>query len=343
MSIPNFPTRKIGTDTVSAMGWGAMGLSGYYGSIASDEERLKFLDDLYETGCTMWDSANVYADSEDLIGKWFKRSGKRSEIFISTKVGIAHQPGRPSIGTPEYIKENAERSLKRFGVDQIDLYYLHRPDPQVPIEISVAAMAEFVKAGKIRYLGLSECTASTIRRAHAVHPITAIQVEYSLFALDVEQPGIDILKTARELGIAIVAYSPLGRGMLTGRFKSPDDFEKDDFRLTIPRFSHENFPKVLKIVDAVKAIAAKHNATPGQIALAWLLEQGEDIIPIPGTRSTKNLYENLGALKVKLSKEDIEQVRKIAEEAHNNLDTRYSLAGMNMVMIDTPPLESYKA
>ncbi|KAI0764117.1 Aldo/keto reductase [Irpex lacteus] len=338
MSSTKLPTRKIGTDSVTAIGWGAMGLSAYYGSTASDEERLKFLDDLYASGCTMWDSANVYGDSEDLIGKWFKRTGKRNEIFLSTKVGITREPSRPNNGTPAYIRENAERSLKRFGVDQIDLYYLHRPDPQVPIEKSVAAMAEFVKAGKIRYLGLSECTASTIRRAHAVHPITAIQVEYSLFALDVEQPEIDVLRTARELGIAVVAYSPLGRGMLTGRFKSPDDFEEGDFRKSIPRFSHENFPKVLKISEAVNAIAAKYNATPGQVALAWLLEQGEDIIPIPGTRSTKYLHENLGALNVKLSKEDLEEVRKLAEEAHRTLDTRYSAAGMNTIMIDTPPL-----
>ncbi|KAI0764116.1 Aldo/keto reductase [Irpex lacteus] len=338
MPIPKLPTRKIGNDDVTAIGWGAMGLSAWYGSTASDEERLKFLDDLYATGCTMWDSANIYGDSEDLLGKWFQKTGKRNEIFLSTKVGITNDPARPNNGTPEYIKENFERSLKRLGVNQIDLYYLHRPDPQVPIEISVAAMAELVKAGKVRYIGLSECTASTIRRAHKVFPITAVQVEYCLYALDIEQPGIDVLRTARELGITTIAYSPLGRGMLTGRFKSPDDFEEDDFRRGIPRFSHENFPKVLKITDAVNAIAAKYNATPGQVALAWLLEQGEDIIPIPGTRTTRYLHENLGALKVKLSREDVDEVRRLAEDAHKTFDTRYPTDSMSTIMVDTPPL-----
>ncbi|KAI0688015.1 Aldo keto reductase [Cytidiella melzeri] len=336
---PTLPTRKIGTDSVTAIGWGAMGLSAYYGAAAPDEERLKFLDDLYATGCTMWDSADVYGDSEELLGKWFKKTGKRDEIFLATKLGITRDPKRPSNGSPEYVRERVERSLQRFGVEQIDLYYLHRPDPAVPIEKTVGALAEFVKAGKIRYLGLSECTAASIRRAHAVHPIAAIQVEYSLFALDIEEPETDVLRTARELGISVVAYSPLGRGMLTGRFSSPDDFEDDDFRKTIPRFSHENFPKVLKIADAVKAVAKKYDATPGQVALAWLLEQGEDIIPIPGTRSTKYLEENLGALNVKLSKEDIATVRQLAEEAHKTFDTRYSSQTMTTVMIDTPLLE----
>ncbi|KAI0339101.1 Aldo/keto reductase [Trametopsis cervina] len=342
MAPGKLPTRKIGTDEVTAIGWGAMGLSAYYGPAASDEERLKFLDDLYASGCTMWDSANVYGDSEELIGKWLKKTGKRDEIFLCTKVGITGDPARGSNGEPEYIRQNAERSLQRFGVDVIDLYYLHRPDPRVPIEKSVEAMAEFVKAGKIRYLGLSECTAATIRRAHAVHPIAAIQVEYSLFALDVEHPDAAVLATARELGIAVVAYSPLGRGVLTGRFTSADEFGEGDFRRTIPRFAPDNFARMRALADEVHAVAQRVGAKPGQVALAWLLEQGEDIIPIPGTRSTKYLHENLGALDVKLGKDDLDALRRIAEDAGRVLETRYGSAGMALVMQETPPLHQAK-
>ncbi|KAK0234593.1 NADP-dependent oxidoreductase domain-containing protein [Armillaria nabsnona] len=261
-----------------------MGLSSFYGSVDSDEERYKILDAAYESGCTHWDSSNVYGDSELLIGKWFKRSGKRNEIFLTSKFGITPNGAR---GDPEYVKEQCAKSLERFGVDYIDLYYQHRPDRNVPIEHTVAAMAELVKEGKVKYLGLSECTAKDLRRAHAVHPISAIQVEFSPLVLYIEDSKLAILQTARELGVTVVAYSPLARGLITGQYTSPDDFEEGDFRKTIPKYSKENFPKILNLVDHLKAIASKHNATPGQVTLAWILAQGNDFVVIPGTKKIK--------------------------------------------------------
>ncbi|KAI0091134.1 NADP-dependent oxidoreductase domain-containing protein [Irpex rosettiformis] len=335
-------TRKIGNDSVTAIGFGAMSLSAFYGTPKPDEERLKFLDHLYASGCRNWDTANTYGDSELLIGEWFERTGKRGDIFLATKFGIAlsEETGRPVgvNGKPEYCKAEIEKSLARLGVDYVDLYYLHRPDTTVPIEKTVGAMADLVKAGKVRYLGLSECSASTLRRAYAVHPISAIQVEYSIFTLDIENPRIDLLRTARELGVSIVAYSPLGRGMLTGRIKSPDSFEPNDFRKALPRFSAENFPKVTKAVDAVAVIARKHNATPGQVALAWLLAQGDDIIPIPGTTKVENLDENLGAMKLKLTDDDVLALRKLAEDIEGTLGERNVPISVKMLFADTPPL-----
>lgn len=328
--------RKIGNDNVTAIGYGAMGIAAFYGSIQPDEERLAVLDALYAKGCTNWDTSNVYGDSEVLIGKWFKKTGKRNEIFLATKFGLTYKPERPTNGEPEYVKECIRKSLERLGVDYVDLYYLHRPDPTVPIEKTVGAMAELVKEGKVRYLGLSECTANDIRRAHAVHPISAIQVEYSLFELDIESPQTDILRTARELGIAVVAYSPLGRGLLTGQYKSPDDFEPGDFRRTVPRFSKENFPRILELVETVGTIGKKYNATPGQVALAWLLAQGDDIIPIPGTRKIKYLEENLGALDLELEAADIQEIRRLCEIVR--LGDRYDPARMKLVQQETPPL-----
>ncbi|THG93159.1 hypothetical protein EW026_g8001 [Hermanssonia centrifuga] len=195
------PTRKIGNDAVTAIGYGAMGIAAFYGSVEPDEERIKFLDELYASGCTNWDTANVYGDSEVLLGNWFKSTGKRNDIFLATKFGITREADRPVNGEPEYVKKCMDESLLRLGVESVDLYYLHRPDPSVPIEKTVGAMAELVAAGKTRYIGLSECSATAIRRAHAVHPIAAIQVEYSVFTLDIEDPQIDVLRTARELGI----------------------------------------------------------------------------------------------------------------------------------------------
>lgn len=332
------PTRKIGTDDVTAIGYGAMGIAAFYGTPDPDEERLKFLDELYASGCRNWDTANVYNDSEVLLGKWFKKTGKRKEIFLATKFAIASDPNRPVNGDPEYVKQCMEKSLARLGVDYVDLYYMHRPDPTVPIEVTVGAMKELVQAGKTRYIGLSECTASTLRRANAVHPIAAVQVEYSVFTLDIEHPDVGVLAAAREIGATIIAYSPLGRGLLTGRFKSPDDFEEGDWRRAVPRFSKENFPNILKIVDGLGAIAAKHGATPGQVALAWLLAQGNDIVPIPGTRHVKYLNENLGALALKLTPADIAEVRRLAEGADKSLGDRYPPGMMQLVLVDTPPL-----
>ncbi|CCM02737.1 uncharacterized protein FIBRA_04844 [Fibroporia radiculosa] len=312
-----FPTRKIGQHDVSAVGYGAMGLSAFYGKPLPDEERFKVLDAVYESGCTMWDTADAYGDSELLLAQWFKRTGKRDEIFLATKFGLfSGIPGRAANGDPDYVHKAFQKSIGRLGVDSIELYYLHRPDPTVPIEKTVGAMAELVKAGKVKYLGLSECSAATLRRAHAVHPIAALQVEYSPFTLEIEDEKIALLTTARELGVAIVAYSPLGRGMLTGQYKSPDDFEDGDFRKMIPRFSKENFPNVLKLVDGLKQIGAKHNATPGQVSLAWLLAQGEDIIPIPGTSNIARFKENIGSVQVTLTPDELREVREIAESVY---------------------------
>ncbi|TFY80910.1 hypothetical protein EWM64_g3103 [Hericium alpestre] len=333
------PTRKIGSTDVTAIGYGAMGIASYYGTFPPDSERLKLLDALYERGCTNWDTADVYGDSEELIGRWFKQSGKRDEIFLATKFGFQSPPPRNKSpdGDPEYARQAFEKSISRLGVDHIDLWYLHRPDPTVPIEHTVAAMAEFVKAGRVTYLGLSEVSASGLRRAHKVHPISALQVEYSVFTLDIEDPRINLLNTARELGVTIVAYAPIGRGLLSGKYKGPEDFEESDYRRTIPKFSKENFPKILKLADDLKKIGQKHGATAAQVCLAWLLAQGPDVIPIPGTRHIEYLDENLGAFKVKLSQEEVVQVRKVAEDADLLGEARYAPGIQEMLFAETPP------
>ncbi|KZV67260.1 Aldo/keto reductase [Peniophora sp. CONT] len=335
----SFPTRKIGNTDVSAVGYGAMGIAAFYGQVESDEERFKMLDAVYESGCTNWDTADVYGDSEDLIGKWFKRTGKRNAIFLATKFGITRGQAKTVTGDPEYVKAACEKSLKRLGVDQIDLYYMHRADQTVPIEKSVGAMAELVKEGKVKYIGLSEVSEKTLRRAHAVHPISALQVEYSPFFLDIERPDIGLLSACRELGIAVVAYSPLGRGLLTGRYKSPDDFEEGDFRRTVPKFSSENFPNILKVVDEIKAVGEAHGAPPSTTTLAWLLAQGNDVIPIPGTRSVKYLLENMAAGKLQLEPGEVKKLREIAERAEKDIGgDRYPGGSMDFVFADTPEL-----
>jgi len=332
-----YPTRKIGSDNVSAIGFGAMGISAFYGQPEPDEERFKVLDRAYELGCTFWDTANIYGDSEELIGKWFKRNPeKRSKIFLATKFGVVGGSDRGVDGSPQNVHASFAKSQKLLGVDKVELYYLHRPDPEVPIEETVGAMAELVKQGKVKYLGLSECSANTLRRAHKVHPIAAVQVEYSPFTLDIEDPKLNILSTARELGIKIVAYSPLGRGLITGQYKSPDDFEPGDFRRMVPRYSKENFPNVLKLAENVKRIGEQYNATAGQVALAWLLAQGDDVIPIPGTKKIKYLEENLAAVNVKLSPESIQEVRTIAEKADWVAGDRYPPAHMKSLYAETP-------
>ncbi|KAJ6546173.1 NADP-dependent oxidoreductase domain-containing protein [Mycena vulgaris] len=331
------PTRKIGDSTFSAIGFGAMGISAFYGEVESDEERFKVFDAAHAAGCTFWDSADVYADSEELIGKWFKRTGKRADIFLATKFGF--MPDLSVDGRPAHVREAAEASLAKLGVETIDLYYLHRADVKTPIEHTVSAMAELVKEGKVKYLGLSEVSASTLRRAHAVHPISALQVEYSPFTLDIEDPKIDLLNTARELGVQIVAYSPLGRGLLTGQFKSPDDFDDTDFRKHIARYNATNFPNILKLADGLKSIGAKYGgATGGQVALAWLLAQGDDIIPIPGTKKIKYLQENIAAGGVKLSAEDVQAVRDVATKADAAQGERYPPAMVAQMFVETPAL-----
>ncbi|KAA1467190.1 Aldo/keto reductase [Dentipellis sp. KUC8613] len=347
--MPRLPTRKIGNTEVTAMGYGAMGIAASYGHVMPDEDRFQvrtgtislppFLDALYDRGCTNWDTAISYGDSEELLGRWFARTGKRQDIFLATKVG-AHPPlGKTVDGDPAYIREAFEKSVSRLGVDRIDLWYLHRADPTVSIEKSISAMAEFVKAGRVKYLGLSEVSASTLRRAHAVHPISALQVEYSPFTLDIEDPRVGLLAAARELGVTVVAYSPLGRGLLTGKYKGPEDFEATDFRRRVPRFAKANFPRILQVAHDLAAVGAAHipSASAGQVALAWLLAQGEDVIPIPGTRSIPNLDANLGALELGLGDEEVRAVRGIAEAADVPGD-RYPPGLQEVLFADTPPL-----
>ncbi|KAF1942334.1 aldo/keto reductase-like protein [Clathrospora elynae] len=337
MSLPTAPLGRDGPQ-VNRLGFGLMGLSAFYGEPKPDSERLAVLDRAYELGEHFWDSSDMYGDNEDLIGKWFKANPKaRSSIFLATKFAIS---GDVHVidSSPAYCKQACAKSLERLGIQTIDLYYCHRVDQKTPIEKTVGAMAELVKEGKVKYIGLSEISSETLRRAHKVHPISAVQVEYSPFALEIESAQIDLLKTCRELGVAIVAYSPLNRGMLTGALKSPDDFDKSDFRRFAPRFSAENFPKNLKLVDRITEIANKKGVTPSQLTLAWLMAQGEDIFPIPGTTKSARLEENVGSLKVKLSKEEEQTIRKACEEAEIG-GGRYPESFMQTCYADTPPLQ----
>ena len=280
-------------------------------------------------------------DSEDLVGKWFKKTGKRSDIFIATKFGnLVDKDGNRSVRSdPAYIREACDKSLKRLGIPTIDLYYCHRVDGITPVEKTVEAMAQLKKEGKVKYLGLSEVSSETLRRAHKVHPISALQVEYSPYALEIESSETQLLKTCRELGVAVVAYSPLGRGMLTGAYKSPDDFEEGDFRRFAPRYSKENFPKNLQLADKIGKIAETKGVTPGQLVLAWLMAQGEDIIPIPGTKKMKYLKENMGALDVKLTAQEEKDIRQAVEGAEVH-GARYPDGMQKFLCADTPALEA---
>jgi aryl-alcohol dehydrogenase-like predicted oxidoreductase len=294
--------RHLGTSglTVSGLGLGCMGMSEFYGP-RDDEESVATIHRALDLGVTFLDTADIYGPhtNEQLVGRAI--ATRRDDVVLATKFGIVRDPDDPVArgmnGTPEYVRASCDASLQRLGVDHIDLYYQHRADPNVPIEETVGAMAELVAAGKVRYLGLSEAAADTVRRAHAVHPIAALQSEWSLWSRDIEG---EIIQTCRELGIGIVPYSPLGRGFLTGAISSPDDFDSDDVRRRYPRFQGEAFAENLRLVDAVRSIADRLGRTPGQIALAWVLAQGPDVVPIPGTRRRRHLEENLAALDVEL-------------------------------------------
>jgi aryl-alcohol dehydrogenase-like predicted oxidoreductase len=291
-----------------------MGMSEFYGA-RDDAESTATIRRSIELGVTLLDTADVYGygDNEILVGQAIR--GWRDKVFLATKFGIVRDKTNPAVrgvsGKPDYVRKCCDASLKRLGVERIDLYYQHRVDPSVPIEETVEAMAELVKAGKVRYLGLSEASASTIRRAHKVHPIAAVQTEYSLWSRD---PEDEILATTRELGIGFVAYSPLGRGFLAGQIRRFEDFAPDDYRRNSPRFQGENFKKNLDLVARIETTAKEKKCTPGQLALAWLLEQGEDIIPIPGTKRRKYLEENAGALNVVLTAQDLQRIDEVAPQ-----------------------------
>ncbi|KAJ4828835.1 hypothetical protein Tsubulata_040207 [Turnera subulata] len=336
---------KLGSQglEVSAQGLGCMSMSAFYGPPKPEEDMIALIHHAINTGVTFLDTSDVYGPhtNEILLGKALK-GGVRQKVELATKFGITYQDGKRGIcGDPAYVRAACEASLQRLGVDSIDLYYQHRVDTTIPIEITMGELKKLVEEGKIKYIGLSEASASTIRRAHAVHPITAVQLEWSLWSRDVEA---EIVPTCRELGIGIVAYSPLGRGFLSSGTKLVQTFEEGDFRKYLPRFQPENLEHNKKLFERVNEIAAKKQCTPAQLALSWIHHQGDDVCPIPGTTKIENFNQNVGALSVKLTPEEMSELETIAS-ADAVKGARYdeNMVAATYEQADTPPLSSWKA
>ncbi|KAK7203325.1 aldo-keto reductase, putative [Myxozyma melibiosi] len=331
----SLPTTKLGSKgpEVCVLGFGAMGISAYYETLLNDEQAFAVLDKVVESGVTFLDTARIYNDNELLIGRWFKaRPGVREKLFLCTKFGIKTD-GSGFLASPEYIKQSLDESLERLGVDSIDLYYQHRMDPNTPVETVMKTLKGFVEEGKIKYIGLSECSAATLRRACKIHQVTAVQIEYSPFAVEAEKNGL--IEACAELGVGVVAYSPLARGMLTGALTSLADLGPTDWRLSNPRFQPDTFAANLKLVEAFKAIAEKKGATPGQVCLAWIISQG--YVPIPGTTKIDRVVENAGSATLTLTEEEKKSIREFVDAAADAVaGDRYPTDGD--LYADTPEL-----